>query len=349
MATLSKVSDLTRKIAEIGGIGIAAIVLLFVLFKVGAFVKELIAPTPLPAPTVAFGKIALVSFPQNLDNKNYSYTVNTLSGSLPTLPDRMNVYKLQQPTPNLLGLDKAKDIAAAGGFANTPIALSDTAYRWTKTDPLPSTLDMDIQSFDFTLTSQYRNDTTVTDAANMPDEATARTFSKTFFDKFMPLPNSIDDNKTKTTLLSIGPGGLQPASSLSNAQVIRVDYFPKDIDKIPVFGVNPAESLIYSLIASGVTDFPQLIEAQYYHRSTTSDKATYPIKSASQAFAELKDGKGYIAANPTGETNITITDVTLGYFIDPTSQQYLWPIIVFQGNKGFYAYIAALTDEWVRK
>lgn len=349
MASLSHVSDLTRKVAEIVGVSIVALILLFVFFKIATFIKELVAPTPPPAPTVAFGKIKLVSFPQNFDDKTYSYTINTLSGDLPTLPDRITVYKLQQPVPNLLGLDKAKEIAASDGFANTPVALTDTTYQWTKTDPFPTTLDMNIQSFDFSLTSQYTTDPTVTSAANMPDEQTASTFSHQFFDKFMPLPNSIDDNKTKTTLLSIGADGLQPASSLSTAQLIRVDYFLKDIDKISLFTPNPSQSLIYALVASGPTSLPQLVEAQYYHRSVSGQKATYPIKSAKQAFDDLKNGKGYVAANPTGNTNITITDVSLGYYIGPISQDYLWPIIVFQGDKGFYAYVNALTDAWIAK
>lgn len=349
MANLSSISDVTRKILEISGVGILGLILLVILFHIGIFVKNIVAPTPPSPPTTAFGKLPFVSFPITNDTKTYSYTINTLSGSLPTLPDRVTVYKLQQATPNLLALDKAKELAAGIGFVDTPTAISDTVYRWTKTDPLPTTLTMDIQSFDFSLTSDYKNNDTVTAAAHLTDEALAQTASKEFFDKIMPLPSTTDDNKTKVTLLAISPTGLTPASSLSTAQLIRIDYFPKAIDNIPIYTANPTQSLIYSIVASGTTDYPQIVEAQYYHRSATQEKATYPIKTALKAYDELKQGKGYIAANPTGTTNITITNVTLGYFIDPASQQYLWPIIVFQGDKGFYAYVSAVTDGWVQK
>ncbi|HSD98460.1 MAG TPA: hypothetical protein VLB73_02040 [Patescibacteria group bacterium] len=349
MANLSRVSDVTRKLAEILGIGIVALILLMILFRVGTFVKELISPTPPKAPTVAFGKLPVLSFPKNFDNKTYSYTINTLSGSLPTLPDRITVYKLQQPAPNLLGLDKAKSIAAEAGFTDQPTPISDTEYRWLASDPFPSMLTMDIQSFDFTYTSDYRNNPTVVQALHVPDGTTAQTVSKAFFAKIIPLPDSIDDSKTKTTLFAISPSGLSPASSLSTAQIIRVDYFPKSIDNIPVYTANPDKSLFYTLVASGDTDFPQVVEAQYYHKDPTKNTATYPILSVQQAYADLQQGKGYVAANPTGDTSITITDVSLGYYVDATSQQYLWPIIVFQGDKGFYAYVSAVSSDWIQK
>ena len=208
---------------------------------------------------------------------------------------------------------------------------------------------MNIQSLDFYLTSSYANDQTVLGAVHMPDEGLAQTISKEFFDTVMPLPNSIDTTKTKTTLLTINGTTLVSASSLSSAQIIRVDYFPKAIDTLPVYTANPDNSLIYAYVASGDTDYPQIVEAQYYHKNVTNDKATYPIKTAAAAYEQLKQGNGYIAANPTGSATVNITDVTLGYYVDPSPQQYIWPIIVFQGDNGFYAYVSAVTDEWVQK
>lgn len=348
MADLSHVSNITRKILEIIGISIAGVILLIVIFNIGVFIKNIISPTPPAAPTVAFGKLQLLTFPQSTNTQTYSYSINTLSGALPLLPDRITVYKLEQPAPNLLSLDKAKAVATAAKFVDDPVSLSDTSYKWSKTDPFSSTLIMDIQSLDFYLTSSYKDNKTVTDALHMPDEDVAQTASNGFFDEVMPLPSSIDSGKTKTTLLAINVKGLTPASSLSTAQIIRVDYFPKAIDTLPVYTASPDKSLIYSLVASGETDYPQVVEAQYYHKSITKEKATYPIKSATVAYEELKQGKGFVAANPTGATDITITNVSVGYYVDGSNQTYLWPIIVFQGDKGFYAYVSAVTDEWVQ-
>lgn len=349
MATLTGITGATRKILEFLAIGITAIILLVVVFQVGMVVKQIFAPTPPPAPTVSYGKLPAITFPQSIGNQTYTYTINTLTGSLPTLPDRINVYKLTQPAPSLLGLDQAKNIAKAAKFTVDPTQLSDTTYRWTNTDPFPMALTMDIQSYDFVMTGNYMQNKAVTDATYLPDETLAQTVAKSFFDGVMPLPNYIDQNKTKTTLWAISNGTLVPASSLSSSQLIRVDYFPQNVDKLPVYTANPDDSLIYALVASSDTNYPQVVEAQYYHKQVSSDKATYPIIDSNTALNELKQGKGYVAANPTNASNITITNVSLGYYIQPTPQQYLWPIIVFQGDQGFYAYVSAIKDEWVQK
>ena len=349
MANLSNVSDVTRSIVKVVAICAIAVVVLIAAFRLGIVVKNIISPTPPAPPTVAFGKLPTPSFPQGQGSSTYSYAINTLTGSLPVLPDRISVYKMQQVLPNLLGLDKANGIAQKAGFTQSPTALSETTYKWNKTDSLPTTLTMNIQTFDFFLTSTYLTDPTVTKAANLPDETVAQTVSKAFFDMVMPLPQSIDPNKTKVSLFAITPSGVTPATSLSTAQLIRIDYFPQAIDTIPLYSADPTKSLVYAIIASGQSQYPQVVEAQYTHKDVATEKATYPILTSTQAFDKLKQGKGFIAANPTGSQNVTITNVSLGYYLDATPQQYLWPIIVFQGDKGFYAYVSAITDEWVQK
>ena len=348
-ANLSRVSEVTRKFLEITGISIAAIILLVVVFNVSFMIKNILSPTPPAPPSVSFGKLNLVDFPLNSANNMYSYTINTLTGTLPTLPDRIAVYKMIQAKPDLLGLDKAIALAQKINFLSTPSALSETEYQWTKTDPLPTTLTMNIQTFDFFLTSDYKSNQTVLEAIHMPDETTAQGIAKQFFDTFMPLSSSIDPAKTKISLLAIQGNSLVPASSLSTAQIIRIDYLPKTVDTYPVYTAIPDQSLTYALIASGDTDTPQVVEAQYYHKDISNDKATYPLITAQQAFALLKEGKAYIAANPSQTTHVNITNVSLGYYLTPFPQRYLWPIIVFQGDQGFYAYVNAIKDTWIQK
>lgn len=352
MATLSQVTASTRKLLEFTGIGITAIILLVILFNVGKTIKEMISPTPPTPPTVAFGKLSPINFPTNQTLHSLTYTVNTLDGSLPALPDRVTVYKLQQAQPNLLNLDKAKAIAASAGFLDAPSNLSDTLYRWTTTDTdanLNKSLTIDIQSFDLLYSTSYATNQTVLDAANIPDETTAVKAATDFFAKVSPLPDNIDSSKTKTTLWSIVNGQLIPATSLSNAQIIRVDFFPQNVEKLPIYTITPDDSFIYALIASSDTNNPQVVEAQLYYKVPAADKATYPIKTAQQALDDLKKGNGYIASAPIDTTQVNITNVSLGYFLDSNAQDYLMPIIVFEGDKGFFAYVSALSDDWIAK
>lgn len=348
MATLSGVTQVTRKILEWLGIGVAAIVILFLLVNLFMFLKNIFAPTPPPPPSVAFGKLSLPALPKNSNVTPYTYSINTLTGKLPSLPDRITVYKLQQPKSSLLNLNKAKTIAGGAGFFDDPIALSEINYRWVKNDPIPGILTMDIQSFDFTYATSYLTDATVLTAAYLPGQMEAQTASKQFFDALLPLPTSIDPAKTKITFFAIKDGQLTPATSQSTAQIIRIDYFPQNLDNLPIYTQNPDRSLLHALVASTDTTVPQVVEASFYHKNV-GDKATYPIISAEVAYDMLKKGEGFIAANPSGSTTVTITNVSLGYYVDVTPQAYLLPIIVFQGDQGFFAYVSAVKGEWVQK
>lgn len=349
MSSLSQVTSATRKLLEYIGIIVGSILLLVIVFNAGKALKEFFSPTPPPPPTVSFGKVPQILFPISPIQTQLTFTVNTLTGSLPQLPDRATVYKMAAPAPNLLGLDKAKTIAAAAGFKTNPIALSESSYKWTTTDPLAKTFTMNTQTLDFSLSSPYMTNQIVQNAQFLPNETDAVKLSQQFFDGILALPTTIDTSKTKTTLLSIQNGQLRPASSLSDAKIIRVDYFMKSVEKLPLYTINPSQSLLYTLVASTDNSSPQIVEAQYVHKAISDQKATYPIKTASQALDDLKNGKGYIAAFSGSGTTVSITDVSLGYFLDTTSQDYLEPLIVLQGDQGFVAYVAALTDTWTQK
>lgn len=349
MASLSQVTSVTRRVLEYTGIGVAGILVLSLIFSIGSAIKQAIAPTPPPPPTVSFGKLPSFSFPESsIPSAQFSYNINTLTGALPTLPDRATVFKMQAPQPQLLALDQAKTEAKAAGFADSPIQLSDTSYKWTATDPLPMTFTMDTVSFDFDLTSSFLTDATVVSAPFMPTEDMAVKKAQDFFSSVSSLPGNIDSSKTKTTLLAISNGTLVPASSLSTSQIIRVDFFPKPINNLQIYTPDPTQSLIYAFIASSSTTDPELVGAQLIHKDVSKENATYPIKTAQQALTDLKNGKGYIASYDSTNPQINITDVSLGYYEDSTPQNYLMPIIVFQGDHGFFAYVSAVSDNWIK-
>ncbi len=347
MTSLSKATSLTRRFLIGAGLTLLCLVLIAVVINLGAAVKNLFFPSPLPAPTAAFGKLPSIDFPKNTSSTDVTYTLNTLTGTLPTLPDRAAVYKIEEPQPNILALQNAEKKVSQVSFLSQPTAISDVIYRFTNSDPLPKTLDMNILSFDFSLTSSYATNKTVTDANNLPDENTAISFAQNFLSNMSLTPTDLDSSKTKASLFSLSGNALVPADSLSNSQIIRIDFFQKDINKMPIFYTNPGESPMNFLIASTDLPQPQIVTAHFMHKTFTGDNATYAIISPSQAFDMLKDGKAYVA-NPTGQT-ITIRNVSLGYFVSDLPQKYLMPIIVFQGDNGFSAYVSAVTDAWIQK
>jgi hypothetical protein len=350
MTTLHKVANATKKIAIGFCIGILSIIFFSLTAKLFVNIKEKLYPTPLPAPTVSFGTLPSIPFPTSSITTALTYSLNTASGSLPTFDDRVTVYKIHQPQASFSSLTEAKALATTNGFSNDPIALNDLLYQWKATNFFDETLTMNILSFDFSLDSNYLTNNTVAAATNLGNPETATSKAKDFISGFASgFPADIDDTKTQTSFIAITNGTLTPATSLANAQAIRVDYYQADIDKHPLFYPHYPQSLLEIFVASSDTA-PQVAQATFTHRIIdTASAATYPIKTVQQAFDELQSGKGYVANYDTPNKTVVIRNVVLGYYISEKDQAYLLPIIVFEGDNNFYGYVPAITDSWVQK
>ena len=61
----------------------------------------------------------------------------------------------------------------------------------------------------------------------------------------------------------------------------------------------------------------------------------------------MKSQKAYIASYYGGSSNVSIKNIFLGYYIGATKQNYLMPIVIFEGERGFFAYVSAVRDEWI--
>jgi hypothetical protein len=45
---------------------------------------------------------------------------------------------------------------------------------------------------------------------------------------------------------------------------------------------------------------------------------------------------------------VTIRRIYLGYYDSLTPQEFLMPIVVFEGDGGFLGYVQAVTNEWLQ-
>lgn len=349
MLTLHKATEGIKKILKWGLIAAVSLILLLIIFRVGGNIKEYFFPTPPPSPTVSFGKLPRILFPANaIDEEKahrFTYALNTISGKLPTFKNQAFVYKTVFLPPSLLALQKAKNRVAKIGFSLEPTLLSETTYQWESS---PSRrIVLDILSSNFNLSSNYVFDPKVLSAQNLPSENEAIEKATSFLNSISSFPSDIDASKTKTTLLTIEDSNLAPVASLSKAKLIRVDFFQKDINNLPIFYPNPVSSSMNVFVASGTYE-PQIVEANSFHQDISEISATYPIKTADEAFAQLKNGKAYIAAYFGEGKEVKIARVFLGYYASEEKQDYLLPIIVFEGNNGFFAYVTAIKDEWLK-
>ena len=348
MITLSEVSLETKAILKWGGITVGSILVIWILFQLGFFFKNAFFPTPAPPPTVTFGKLPQVNFTSQTEAVDLSYTIDTLTGNLPSLPDRIKVFKMEEPKANLLALNSVQKKMEENSFSSKAIPVSGNIYKWTDNSPIVRTISYDIFSSDFTLTSFYLQDQNIISGKNLPDVQGSIDIAKEFLKNYNILPLDLDLSKTKTALFSIKNYTIIPASSISNSQLVQIFFMQKDVEKTPIYYSVPDQSTM-SLTVSGGDQLPQVIEAKFSHQSILNDFSTYPIKTAEQAFEDLKKGNGYIASYQGTKKNVSIQNISLGYYKENQRQQYLMPIVVFQGNDGFVAYVSAITDEWIDK
>ncbi len=346
--TLHKTIEETKSIFKWAVLTISIFIFFIVLFRIGINIKEHFFPTPPSPPTVSFGKLPPLSFPQNITTKKLTYTINTISGLLPALPDKIAVYPLVVPSANLLSQKRASDQVAKVGFTQENTALSDTLYQWSEKQSPFRTIAFDIVSSNFTLSSNYTTNASIIDNKNLPDGKTAEDIVKVFLTKMSLLPNDIDDGKTKTTFFTIANGQLQKASSQSNALITSVDFFQKDVNNLPIYYPQPEHSIMHYLLTGGQFE-PKIVEAAFTHYAIQQDSATYPLKTAKHALKELQEEKAYIASYDGVSNAIQIKNVFLAYYLGIKPQTYLMPIIVFEGDNKFFAYVSAITDEWLHK
>jgi len=345
MLTLSQATSETRVALKWGGVIFLVFFLIFLIFKIGTALKQTLFPTPPAPPTVSFGKLPSIVFPNNVSDKNFNYSLNTVTGTLPAFQDRINVYKMVQVSPDLLALKKAISNVSSVGFTNPEIPVSAKVYQWNDNGPLNRSITMDIFSTDFSLSSTFISDPTVQSAINLPDPTTAISTAQSFLSSMSSFPDDIDNAKTNTLLFSINNNTLTTATSISNAQIIEVDFFQKDIDKLPIYYPKAVNSTINVLVVGG-KDQPQVAQVNFSHQTVSNQSATYPIKTAQDAYSLLRQGQGYIASYFGTSTDISIKNVFLAYYIGDKKQNYLYPIAVFEGDNGFFAYVPIITDVW---
>lgn len=308
------------------------------------FVRDLFVPPPPPA--AAFGKLPTIPF-SNQVKENLTYTLDTLSGFLPNFSDRAKVYKIIPDPPTLLGLDKTREKVSKVGFKSDGIQIAEDMYQWNdQNESLQRTITMNIFSSDLALSSPYLVTQSLQTFSGQNEINRGIDVAKTFLSDISSFPQDIDESKTRTTLYSVTESNLTLTSKATNAKVVKVDFSQKDVDSLPIYYDRGITSTLSFLIGKDNNKL-KVVSARFFHKNISETFSTYAIKTASQAYSELQKGNAYIAHKPDNTVEFTIKKVSLGYYIGENKQDYLMPVIAFEGNNNFVAYVSAIKDEWI--
>jgi len=348
MASLTETAYYTRKAIKYGALGLILLVVFKGLFSAGLNWWRKLHPAPPPPPTVAFGKLPKIKFPESkFKQEKLVFKLETTSGGTPNLGDRARVYFMPSQKSSLLALERAKNQAARMGFFNEPKKISETVYQWQQKKSLLATLTLNIITGNFTLKKNWQEDETLLNERLLPDKKQAIIEARNFFQKNGLDADDLSPEKARITFFRFTPPNLTPAISLSEADFVRIDLFRKDLAELPLLPANPKKALVSILFSGSRVEERRILEVEYTHFPIDTETfATYPLKTSAQAWEELKTGKGFIANLEGSNQQIVIRKIYLAYFESEEPQNYLQPIYVFEGDNDFIAYVPAISNQW---
>lgn len=350
--TLTSITYAGRQTVKFGLIFL--VILMVGRITINAFVAYWKAthPEPPPPPTVGFGLLPPIKFPaQTEDDKPISYKLETATGTTPDFGDRAKVFFMPKATASLLADQSAKATAAKLDYVFEPQALTTELYRWNRSQPLLSTLEMNIRTNSFKITSNYLSLPELLVNKQVPSGFEAINRVKTMLKRADLLADDVATASGEIVYLKSLGGELAPAVSQSDADFIQVDLNRYPVDGI--FRMYTPEGYIGSITAILTGAFESrdsIVELFYnYHQVDYEQVHTYPLRTSQSAWQILQAGEGYIAVKGSDDAAVVRT-VSLGYFDSFEEQEYLQPVYVFENaDSGFVGYVPALDPKYIQK
>jgi len=317
-----------------------------IFLDAGVSLYKKVFPAPTPDPTVKFGKLTKIPFPESATTK-LTYTLETVTGGLPQdMATQAKVYFMPKISANLLSLDNTKSKAESLGFDKDIQQISETVYKF-KHSNYPSTLQINIVTNNFSISYDLASDNSLINLMPPVAEVAASDFGS-YLSKAGMLPDDLTGSVTHD-FLKISDGQLISAMSLSEANFIKINLFRKNYDNLPSLTKNPNQSNVWAIMSGVPNQGQQIVASEYhYHAVDETQYSTYPVKTPEVAFGELQNGQAYIASlgiNAEGD-NLKIRRIYLAYFDPEEITEYYQPIYVFEGDNGFTAYLPAITADY---
>ena len=321
---------------------IGAVLILILLVSLGKVTKNAIfPPKPLPA-TVAFGKLPKLDLTEGIKPQaQITYSIETISGQLPSLPNTAKVFTIASNESSFGALERTKIRVSKLGFTEEPQKISGNIFQFQDPKEEDRIIAIDVTSDNFTLESNYFNSPQILSTRPGSLEA-AVDLARDFFSNFDLNLEEFPQDKIQTLTFRVDAGHLTETPALSTANVIQVNFQRADLDGLNI--ISPQES---KPPAKALVSQRKIVEAELAKLAILQNEfATYPLKETTEAFEQLKSGQGAFNKSPTN-LNVPIRNVSLAYIETKNYQNYLQPVYVFKSDEGLVAYVAAVDDVWI--
>ncbi len=353
--TLTSASITARKSIRYGIYFMVLFMIARMALQIGIRTYKQLVPAPPPPPTLGFNVLPKIAFSEVTQTyPQFEFKVETATGTFPEFPITMKVYAMPKQLPTLNSVDTATAKARSMGFATLPIKVTETLYRYVNAT-VPSSLEINLVTGVFSASYNLASDPTPL-SVKPPTTQVAKDLATGILSNAQSLPADLT-GEPKYEFLKVEGEKLVTALSLSDANLVRVNLFRKTFEenegkeKYPSLPANPNQGNVWFIISGAQKKEQQMIAAEFHYYPIDETRfETYPVKSAQQAFTELTEGKGYIAnLGLNQEGKVTIRKVYLAYYDPDMPSQFYQPIVVFEGDRGFFAYVPAITSDWYQQ
>lgn len=351
MASLTQTAYYSRLIVKYGSITIVALLIVrSLVITAGAYWQKMHPPPP-PTPTVAFGKLPKIKFPPRTGLPTITLRTETIDGTFPKLASSAKVYFMPGVSPNLLALENTKAFARKLGFSSEPEIINQFTLKYYSENNPKTILEVNSLTKNFTLSYNWKEDVNIINQGNPPPESQAIASAKSLLQSYDVLSDDLVRGEQKVTYLKYNQGNLEVTPFFSEANFAKVDFYKGSIDEIKLLPPNPVNGNISVILTASTNnrDTKDVIDIKFTNYPISLGKlATYPLKEVNQAWSQLAAGKGFIAnlgSNPDGRA--VVRKAYLAYYDSDQPQDFLQPIFVFEGDRGFFAYVPAVVDNWI--
>lgn len=349
MSHLGDVAAVSRKAIIFGSLGIVSLMVMRTLWGAGVSWWKANHPDPPPPPDVKFGRLPKIIFPKVEEQPQYTYRLETRTGQLPALDNQFKIFFMPVRNPSLLALDKAKEMANRIGFIQEPIKQSPTVYVWSSSEPVPSSLTMEVIVGSFVMDRKWQDEPQYLTPTMFLSEERATDLSANYLSRLALYYNDLKAGKTRIDYLQAENGQLVPALSLSTSQFLRVHFFRSAIDEVPVVTSKPTVANVSLIMALQREEKKQVVRVDYAYSPVELERfATYPLVGVQTAWTRLQNNQGYVASPAQDTSNVVVRQVYLAYYDAEQAQNFLQPVYVFEGDNGFVGYVPAVADEWTQ-
>jgi hypothetical protein len=247
-----------------------------------------------------------------------------------------------------LALDQDTVTAGDLGFNSKPSEVKYGVYEF-KNDSLNQTLTMNVLDGSFNLKYPYESDQLLLNPEKMPTKEEAITIAKGYLSGANKYPTDLSEGEKKVSYWKISFDGLKSVSSLSEANIIRVDFFRTNIaDNLKIVSGDVNSASVSVLVTGSQLEGKKIVEVNYkYTQIDREIFSTYPIKTPEQAWTDLNAGN-YWPASDVETKDVTIRQMYLAYFEPISLTNYLQPIYVFEGDGNFVGYVSAVTEKYTK-